>query len=652
MNQDEYNALAARHGGEAGKSVTNPTVKDADPNSPTYNQDIPNPNPIYRYVFKDGTYVEARDSKTTRTASDPLDLVVTNPGTALKQDDTNKPSDVSAPATQQYIVTRLPDGTLKADKNPNYKGDGKDPSSATVTFGDQLIGVSDDGKGNLTTKVLLTKDPAAVSKQAVTLPDGSLGSFDPKSGTVETIVAAGAKNPGTPVKGGDGKFYVWSPTANGGAGGMVDSGMPAGAASVVGTGADDEFIYALDGQGNEIEGSRRPNPNYKKPGQTLVGTDVNSEFTYAVDKDGNEVPGSRRKNPNYTAPTPTELNPDTISAVRGLLQPDGTIKWVKNEQQLTVSQAMADLMNQAGMKVTAGSMSMDDAKNMLTGAVNLMNAQTARQTADTATQRLGLDAANNTITGVNQAAATGAGLLQNRVTAATGALNNVVGQLGGGNLLGKLPSGWGANLAGGLQEWVTGLGGGQPVYDSAAAMVNQANPAISGNPTVAQQAYQALRGYMDLYKAKTGQDWQPGQATPGGVGGAGTQFQAPTTVPGTAQGQQTNTGVDQALATQQQSAAQQAGNVGTPSTATLNAQGLMDNAQGRAMAANQVPIAAGGAPQYPGQINLAYQQGVVSPVGRPANLAASPMLSTQPTPMPMIPGVYSPYGPFMAPQTV
>ena len=79
------------------------------------------------------------------------------------------------------------------------------------------------------------------------------------------------------------------------------------------------------------------------------------------------------------------------------------------------------------------------------------------------------------------------------------------------------------------------------------------------------------------------------------------------TIPGTAQGQQTNATPNPF-----------AGQVGQNSTAALNARGLMDNQQGRAMAAGQTPVAAGGAPQYPGQYNLAYQQGIVSPVGMPS----------------------------------
>jgi len=607
MNQDEYNALAARHGGEAGKSPINPTVKDA-----TSGEDVANPNPIYRYVFKDGTYVEARD--TLKGQNGAVDLEVTNPGTALKADDSTKPTSVSAPATEKYIVTRQPDNTLVAKDNPNYKGDGKDPASSVTSFGDQLIGVYDDGKGNLTTKVLLTKDPTQ-TLQAVTLPDGSLGSFNPKDGTVTTIAAAGAKNPGTPVKGGDGKFYIWDPKANNGAGGMVDSGMPSSAAQVVGTGADDEFTYAIDGQGNEIPGTRRANPNFKKPGQTLVGTDPNSEFSYAVDKDGNEVAGSRRKNPNYVAPKPTELTGDTISAVRGLLQPDGTVKWVPNEQRLTVNQAMADLMDQAGMKVTAGSMSMDDAKNMLTGAVNLMNAQSAKTTAETAQQRLGVDAASNMVQGATQGAQAGASLLSSRVNAATGALNNILGLAGQGQRSGNMggglmsaPAGLGENLVQGLTGWTAELGGGQGTYDAAANLVKAADP--TNQSGMAAQGYAALSQMLQKYRDLTGSAHPAEDAIRQQAGLPTTSpYTSPTTL-------QTNLATpNPALAAANQANA--SGFNPQASTAALNARGLLDNPQGRAIAAGQVPVATTPL-AYPGQWNTAYQQAYPSGVGMPA----------------------------------
>jgi hypothetical protein len=284
-------------------------------------------------------------------------------------------------------------------------------------------------------------------------------------------------------------------------------------------------------------------------------------------------------------------------------------------------------------------------------ATEAQTAAAAKATADAARATNATTAAGNVLTGVNNAAQTGAGLLQNRVTAATGALNTVVGQLGGGNLGGSvgLPQGWGSRLLGGLQEWVTGLGGGQPVYDAAAAMVNQANPAISGNPTLAQEAYKALRGYMDLHTAQTGQPSPLEQQ----VTQQAKQVTAPTTAGQTGAGQTTQSVADQLLATQQAAAAQ-AGVVNSPSTAGLNAQGLADNPQGRAMAANQVPVPSGGqAPQYPGQYNVGYQQGMrVQPAGM---LATGPVVGGNtgaPWGIPLPQPLPIPNAPYQAPVTV
>ena len=51
----------------------------------------------------------------------------------------------------------------------------------------------------------------------------------------------------------------------------------------------------------------------------------------------------------------------------------------------------------------------------------------------------------------------------------------------------SIPGGVGSNLVGGLTSWVTGLGGGQDVYDTAARMVQGADPKISqDDPSLAQ----------------------------------------------------------------------------------------------------------------------------------------------------------------------
>jgi hypothetical protein len=137
---------------------------------------------------------------------------------------------------------------------------------------------------------------------------------------------------------------------------------------------------------------------------------------------------------------------------------------------------------------------------------------------------------------------------------------------------------------------------------------------------------------MDLYKQQTGQDWQPKQP-----------FASPTTASqpsdGQSLGQTTTDTVNQQLAATQQANARAAGTAGQPSTASLNAQGLLDNPQGRAIAAGQAPVATQSytgqpitQPIAPGMINPAYQQAYPSAVG---SIATGPVVgAVGPTPSP------------------
>jgi len=244
-------------------------------------------------------------------------------------------------------------------------------------------------------------------------------------------------------------------------------------------------------------------------------------------------------------------------------------------------------------------------------------AQASNATTSMQAAKAILDNATGANAAVSQQAQTGASLLNQRVSSAAGALSNITGNLlGNQNIMRSIP-GLGANLVNGLSEWVTQLGGGQPVYDAAAAMVNQANPTINGNPEMRDQAYQALRGMMDLYKQQTGQDYQPPDKRDTGP------ITSPVTTGGTLADGTPMTNVN---ASMNPAAANPANAQGQLSTAALNAQGLMDNPQGRAIAAGQTPVATvspvtrqpiTSAPSF-GQYTPAYQQGIRSAVGQPA----------------------------------
>ena len=69
-----------------------------------------------------------------------------------------------------------------------------------------------------------------------------------------------------------------------------------------------------------------------------------------------------------------------------------------------------------------------------------------------------------------------------------------------GSNMTNLPAGTGQQLVTGLGNWVTSLGGGDAPYDAAARMVQAADPKISGDPTIAQQATQALAQMFQEYQ--------------------------------------------------------------------------------------------------------------------------------------------------------
>jgi hypothetical protein len=479
---------------------------------------------------------------------------------------------------------------------------GKDP--IVTAFGDNLVKVDPDG--TVTTLQTKPKD-----KQQLNVPGVGLVEYDPsKTGSdaynviIKTPSGLQAKDLQPQVR--NGNTYI---PVDDGKGGITwqQSDLPA------------QHTYTVAAGGN----------------------DPNSQYITLIDENGNSTAVEKKGwTPPKNAQAGTAVTPDTTSPFVVTIDDKGQPVFTKNQNQLTISDAQKQLIQQLGGKVADGSMSEKAAQDLITNLTQAMTAQASQQnaqanmlTAQTGQQRLGVDTANDVLTNVNQAAQTGAGLLQNRVTAGAGALNQAISAIGNSKMT-SAPAGMGANLTGGLQEWVTQLGGGQPVYDSAAAMVNAANPSVKGDPTVATQAYTALRGAMDLYKQQTGQDWQPRQSftspTTSG-GGTSTGLGASGLADGTPM---TNAQLPNPAAT----AANQANNLGfnpQASTAAMNARGLLDNPQGRAIAAGQTPVATGApTPTTPGLYNPAYVQAYPSAVGRPAT---GPVVGLQPLPIPPLP---------------
>jgi hypothetical protein len=163
-------------------------------------------------------------------------------------------------------------------------------------------------------------------------------------------------------------------------------------------------------------------------------------------------------------------------------------------------------------------MSEKDAQDLITGAINTMNAQTqrmsaeaAQQNADTAQQQNQVTAAGDILANTRGNAQTGAGLLQQRAQSAQGMLGSVLGIAQGGTASGSLgggmmsaPPGLGGQLVSGISDWTSQLMGGQATMDSAARLLQMADPRSSLADPSSQQAISTLAQLMDKYHQATG----------------------------------------------------------------------------------------------------------------------------------------------------
>jgi len=247
--------------------------------------------------------------------------------------------------------------------------------------------------------------------------------------------------------------------------------------------------------------------------------DPNSRYVQLLDKQGNVIK-QVDKGPDWkppvrvqpgTAPAPDAINPKipTFNPTTGALE------FVDNPNQVKASDATAEIAKQLGVKVAAGQMSEDAAQKLITSAINVQNSQSQKIQADAAAQQAKNAAQQNIATAAGDVlrttqtgAQTGANLLQNRVTSATGALTSLVSSAASSKMT-SIPGGVGQGLVSGLTDWVTGLGGGQDVYDTAARMVQAADPKISQDPTLANQAQQTLGNMLALYQKQNGDQPHP-----------------------------------------------------------------------------------------------------------------------------------------------
>lgn len=319
-----------------------------------------------------------------------------------------------------------------------------------------------------------------------------------------------------------------------------------------------------DANGNDVEWLYDPvTKKYAPPAgvtgappqaRWLIGDNNDSARLVTLDGQGHVM--SDDPNPAYQAKA-TTVTSDTVAPNIHIMQqqPDGTMKLVSvpNDNQLTVSQAMMSVLYpQLAAAMTDGKMDAQTAKDMMTAASNQVKDQISAGTGATT-------AANDTLTQLNQGASTGASLLNQRVKSTQDSLSSWQSAASGNKNIGlgtQLGPNFGANLVQGLGDWATQMGGGQGVYDNAAAAVSAINPddphSAPSYATLAQmqQRFKDLAGVphpTEVASTRTGltgnqpQAPQPGAvpqpasvAAPGtgggvfpagyGGGGAGTPF--------------------------------------------------------------------------------------------------------------------------------
>lgn len=315
-------------------------------------------------------------------------------------------------------------------------------------------------------------------------------------------------------------------------------------------------------QGNQTYVYNDATKSYELPAGITPAATVNNSTALKTlqwyDDKGNLV--AEHDNPNYVATAPPQGSQSTTAPqIQQWNAKTGQWEWVPNQGRVTASQALKNMAQQLSGQVVNGDISQDEAIQIINASNAKMTNDINRQNAENERLKTSATAATGILNAQQNAAQTGAGLLNQRVQSATGALSNIFGQVAGSKIM-NVPAGVGQGLVQGLQDWTTQLGGGQGVYDAAAQMVQNAAPNISGDPNMASQAYGALKGMLDLYKSQTGNDYPGTQPQAGAGPGPNGGIVAPTT--------QFNP---------------------QASTAAMNAAGFQDTPAGRAAAAAANP---------------------------------------------------------------
>jgi hypothetical protein len=235
-----------------------------------------------------------------------------------------------------------------------------------------------------------------------------------------------------------------------------------------------------------------------------VGNSTTLKDLVWYDDQGNEV--SRTPNPNYGKAPVTAPTPNTVAPMIQVPDPNNPSQliWIENKGQVTASDALQQLAAHLTGQVIDKKITVDEAKTLIDAANQRMTADTAQQNAQTAQQQNVTTAAGDILSNTRGNAQTGAGLLQQRAASASGMLQNILGQATGAKNLMSAPAGLGEQLVGGIGGWTADMMGGQSTLDSAARMVQMADPNSNMADPATQTAVGVLHQMLDKYQQTTG----------------------------------------------------------------------------------------------------------------------------------------------------
>jgi hypothetical protein len=438
-------------------------------------------------------------------------------------DTTTRPAKLRDPATGTTID--LPDAKTNAQPSGQFTNivDPRDPNKQ------RIIGFVDTGDNSYHQ---LPAEPDPTTGRQIVNTGTKLLAVD-KDNNVTTLATVDKQSPFQAVNV-DGQLFRFDPNEQDASKALVKIGPDNQLPATIRDAQNNPLVLT-----DQADGTKKYVPAPGVTQASTVSTNTSSPFLIWYDAQGNEV--KRVKNDNYVPATPTQLTPDTAAPFVPMVDPKtGSITWTPNQNQLKASDAVAQLAQSLGVQVTAGTMSEKSAQDLIKSAIDAMNAHTTQQQAQTQQQTQVTSTANTSLSNIQNAAQTGAGMLQNRVTAGTSMLNSVLGLAGQGQRSGNMggglmnvPAGLGDQLVGGITDWATQLGGGSDVYNSAANLVRRADP-NNGLGQDASTAYGILGQMLQKYRDLTGTP-HPAEAIAAQSQPQTTAFNAPQTLQPTPQ---------------------------------------------------------------------------------------------------------------------